>query len=265
MNLLEHIDRPSHPKASAILDHILPAFEDAVTFAEQAKWTDEVQALNAAFEIAKSISSFRGPVVFQSARSDLARAGLIFRGAEPVGDIVPLTGDQLMFQKQSIFAGLTHQSDKIISVWTDRIICGDEVRPIDESTTANVFLDGSEQVVQRPTLTRMLLLSPLPGTALAPGMALQKKSKVDTREVTFSVASAGWQFNCRTTPDLLSESKAIAQRINAIASSLETSSALSPAAKDKVGQIRELKELLDNGALTVDEFNNLKTKILGAE
>lgn len=265
MNLMEHIDRPPHPKAAAILDQILPAFEDAVAFAEQAKWTDEVEALNAAFEIAKSISTFRGPAVFQSARSDLLKAGLIFRGAEPVGDIFPLTGDQLMLQKQSIFAGLTHQSDKIISVWTDRIICGNEVRPIDESTTANVFLDGSEQVVQRPTLTRMLLLSPLPGTALVPGMALQKKSKVDTREVTFAVASAGWQFNCRTSPDLLTQSKVIAERINAIASSLEKTTPSSPVAKDKVQKIKELKDLLDDGAITPDEYNDLKTQILSAD
>jgi len=36
-----------------------------------------------------------------------------------------------------------------------------------------VYLDGQTQVVQRPTLTRMALLSPLPGSAIIAGMALQ--------------------------------------------------------------------------------------------
>jgi len=262
LNLSQHINRPPNQKASAILDQMLPAFEDAVVFSERGAWGDEVRALNSALEIAKSISAFRGPSVFQNARSDLLEAGLIFRGAKPIGDVVPLTGDQLMVQKQSLFAGLTYQSDKAIAVWSDRVICGDEVKPIDRFTTANVFLDGSEQVIQRPTLTRMALLSPLPGTALAPGLALQKQSKVDTREVTFSVASANWQFTCRTSPTSFAHSKAIAERINAIASELESRVGAGSAGTDKVEKIKELKNLLDNGALSVEEFNELKSQVL---
>ena len=262
MDLLAHIQKPTNSKAAAILDQILPAFEDAVIFSERGTWVEELRSTNAALEMAKSLSFFRGPQVYLSARLSLIEAGLLFRGSQPIGDITPMSANQFMLQSQSVLSGMTHRADTLISVWSDRIICGADVHPIDTNTTASVFVDGAEQVIQRPTLTRMALLSPLPGTALIPGMAFQKKSKVDTREVTFSVTSAKWQFTCRTHPDLMAQSKSIAERINAIASELGSQVEVPQARTDKIEQIKEIKSLLDDGALSLEEFNELKSQIL---
>lgn len=257
------LSRPVNSKEARIFDLILPAFEDAVEFSSRSDWREEVGSLNAALELARSASMLKGPKVYQSMRSQIQAAGLIFRGAEPIGDITPISGDQIMLQNQSILAGLAHRSDVPIAIYSDRVIAGSEVHPIDENTTATVFLDGAEQVVQRPTLTRMALLSPLPGSALAPGMALQKKTKVDTREVTFSIASAEWQFTCRTHPTLFADAKSIAERVNAIASKLEKATRNEPQNVDSLSQLKQLKELLDSGAISESEFQAMKSKILG--
>jgi hypothetical protein len=262
LDLSEFFGPQEANKKSAILLEILPALEDAVEFSERGEWEKEVVALGAALEIAKSNSFLRGSSVYTSARIKLVDAGLIFRGAEIVGDVWPLTGSQLMQQKQSVFAGLTHLKDQTISVFTDRVICGEQVRPIDKFTTASVFLDGQEQVIQRPTLTRMALLSPLPGIALMPGLALQKKSKIDSREVTFSIASAEWQFTCRTQPTGFSSAKAIAERVNAIAAKLEGEVQPSKTSTSALDELQKLKTLLDSGAVNQAEYDSIKSKLL---
>ena len=50
---------------------------------------------------------------------------------------------------------------------------------VDEFVEAQVYQDGEIQITQRPTLTRMAAGAILPGSALIPGLAFQKKKKND--------------------------------------------------------------------------------------
>lgn len=158
---------------------------------------------------------------------------------------------------------------KSASVYSDRIFHGNNVYVIDGTTGAQVTLDGQIQITQRPTLTRMALLSPLPGTALIPGLALQKKRQNDTRTASFIAASSQWSFTIPIDPNDISRPREIAERINSIAAAMEKSGAFTPQLAgdsvgpvSKVGELRELKELLDSGIISEEEAERLKHEIL---
>src|SRR5690606_6054895 len=74
-----------------------------------------------------------------------------------------------------------------IAIFEDWIVQGSVARPIDPYTQAQVYVDGQTQITTRPTLTRMALLSPLPGSALGAGLATAKKSVSDLRVAEFQV------------------------------------------------------------------------------
>jgi len=155
-------------------------------------------------------------------------------------------------------------------IFSDRIFHGSKVYPIDKNTGAQVTLDGITQITQRPTLTRMALLSPLPGSALVPGLALQKKTQNDLRSATFIVASPKWSFTIPVSPDNISIPRQLAERINKIAQSMESSSSLQQSivthnpvvAQTKADQIEAIHKLLTGGALTQIEFDHLKSEII---
>jgi len=160
-----------------------------------------------------------------------------------------------------------------ITVLSDRLFQGEQVYVIDEFTNAQVYLDGVEQITQRPTLTRMALLSPLPGTALIPGLALQKKKKNDLRHAEFLVGGRDWSISTPINPDSLQEPRRIAQMINsnadAIARKLERelmSQTPETAAKtDVISQLERLSALREQGVLSDAEFDQMKSAILNQE
>ena len=164
---------------------------------------------------------------------------------------------------------------KSATIYSDRIFHGDKVYVIDSSTGAQVVLDGVAQITQRPTLTRMALLSPLPGTALIPGLALQKKKTNDMRTASFIVASNQWSFTVPISPDDITRPREIAERINRIAANMEQrgsevapepkpASTPAPATSNSVLQeLKELQGLVDNGLITLEEAQVLKTQIIG--
>src|SRR2546426_438490 len=59
---------------------------------------------------------------------------------------------------------------------------------------ARVETSGNVFITQRPTLTRMALGAALPGTALIPGLAFQKKKKHDHRQLYLIVEHPEWSI-----------------------------------------------------------------------
>lgn len=145
---------------------------------------------------------------------------------------------------------------------------------LDENTVAEVMLEGQKVVTARPTLTRMAALSFLPGTALIPGLALQKKTVKDDRQLIIVVANAKSNISFELAVDQLAPAKAMANQINAIAESKHRANqsglrevvAIQPAAPEAsiVQQIKDLKQLLEDGAISPAEFETLKAKVIGS-
>lgn len=192
-------------------------------------------------------------------------------GSRRIG-IVDSEGFLAQWSRKGTLVGVGGSDAKSIEVRSDRIIAGDTSRLIDEFTSAQVYLDGQTQVVQRPTLTRMALLSPLPGSAIIAGMALQKKTTIDTREAEFQIGSVGWQLRIRIAPGSVNSARAIAEQVNRVASSLEKQPlAASPKAggstestSGAIEQLERIEYLVDRGAIDSDEAGRLRTLILDA-
>lgn len=167
------------------------------------------------------------------------------------------------------------QTGAEIVVFSDRIFHKSHVYPLDEFTSAQVYLDGVEQITQRPTLTRMALLSPLPGSALIPGLALQKKKKNDMRHAEFLVGGPNWSVSTPVNPDALQEPRRIAQMINSSADArarsaqvVVTPPAESPSPIETSGsstvidQLEKLGSLRSQGLISDEEFEQLKAALL---
>jgi hypothetical protein len=159
-------------------------------------------------------------------------------------------------------------------LYEDSIQIEGRYRIIDVHTVAEVVSNGQVQVTTRPTLTRMALLSPIPGSALLPGLALAKSKTHDTRITEIIVTSLTWQATARIKPGDASKATAIANRINAIANSLVVVEATaSPTVVQRITQqntedglsaeLGKLSELLKSGALSEEEFKAAKAKVLG--
>jgi hypothetical protein len=156
---------------------------------------------------------------------------------------------------------------KSANIFSDRIFHDGKVYPIDAHTGAQVTLDGMTQITQRPTLTRMALLSPLPGTALIPGLALQKKKQNDLRVATFIAASTKWSFTIAINPNDIATPRRIAEQINKIAQSIELAQRNSPDVTKSVGiskveELHELQKLMQDGVISQQEFASLKKEII---
>ena len=155
---------------------------------------------------------------------------------------------------------------------SDRVLTKGSAHPIDEFTSAQVYLDGQEMITSRPTLTRMALLSPLPGSALVPGMALQKKEKTDTRQGEFQVGGRGWAVRVVVHPDSLSVPRQMAEQVNRLASAVEALNRTVPHAApiaspartgDIIDRLERLQALVASGAITEAEAATIKTGLLG--
>jgi Short C-terminal domain len=160
-----------------------------------------------------------------------------------------------------------------ITIYENRIYSNTRVMDLDENTVAEVILEGQKVVSARPTLTRMAALAFLPGTALIPGLAFQKKTTKDERQLIIVIANANANISFELEVNQLAQAKAIATQINSIAEQKhralqqQTTPAIQPVPiinDSLVSQLKALKELLDSGAITQEEFVTLKNKMIGS-
>ena len=94
------------------------------------------------------------------------------------------------------FAGHVH-------IWTDRVLVYSDppvFHALDGNVRASVETAGQLMQSSRPTLTRMAVGAVLPGSALIPGFALQKKEITDSRELFFVLEHPDWLETVRSRP-----------------------------------------------------------------
>ena len=162
----------------------------------------------------------------------------------------------------------TTASGSTIEVWSKRIRCLNQEYLLDEFVEAQVYLDGEVQITQRPTLTRMAFGSVLPGSALIPGLAFQKKKKNDLRETVFTVAGADWNLSVEISPNQVSNARTVATQINLAAKKMSksfTHSIIEPSVQPSastVDQLTKLEALRTCGTISEEEFLLLKSQIL---
>lgn len=188
-----------------------------------------------------------------------------------IGILTPESGIQLFERSSSKygdrkFGDLLKGGGKAINVYSELLECEGKLYEIDSKVTADVIFDGQVQVSRRPTLTRMGILSPLPGSALIAGFALGKKETHDSRQVHVVIAHPDWSLSVRVKPGDLAHAKIMASRINSLADSKATK--VKPAeevvSRDKISRLQEVKTLLDSGFITEQEAQNMKNEILGS-
>jgi hypothetical protein len=160
------------------------------------------------------------------------------------------------------FAGDVH-------MFADRIVMYDqrlEVRRMDGQVRASVETAGELMVSQRPTLTRMMVGSVLPGTALIPGLAFQKQTVRDTRALFFVLEHPEWARMVQVHPDYEAALKPVAIAVNQASAQLAHERSQAAPELDARGQaldaLRQLGELRDAGVLTEDEFEAKKAELL---
>lgn len=158
-----------------------------------------------------------------------------------------------------------------IYIWRDRIVSKDGVHLIDEHVRASVDTAGQLLESKRPTLTRMAIGSVLPGTALIPGFAFQKKEVSDTRELFFVLEHSEWARVVKLDPQLVDEGAmrqmavAINQAARAVALAKEREGEDARRATDAVEGLKKLADLRESGVLTEEEFAELKARLLTDE
>lgn len=155
-----------------------------------------------------------------------------------------------------------------IRVYEDRVVQAGSTRRIDEFTQAQIFLDGQKVITTRPSLTMMALASPLPGSALIPGLARPKVEKHDQRVAEFHVAGPEWTMAVAVSPDQVGTYRQAAARINAIADRIAgqkvaaTPATGNPTATDIVSQIERIVQLQSSGAITAEQAEALKAQVI---
>jgi hypothetical protein len=152
-----------------------------------------------------------------------------------------------------------------LQVFSDRFIRGRDVRVLDAQVSAAVELDGAVVVSHRPTLTRMAVGSVLPGSALIPGMAFQKKQKSDTRTATFILAHPEWTLSVRISPDSVSKVRPLALQINRIADELRATAAapaVASSGQDTLSRLERIGQLVKDGVITTDQATTLRDDLL---
>lgn len=248
--------------------HLTTAMEHAAA----GKIEAEERAIRTAVQVAKTVGgraarkATEQRVIALTGRS--LRVGSTYIGTVTAEDVFSQHG-----RKGKLFQVVT--AEKWCEVRTDRVITPTKAHPIDATTTAQVYLDGQELVTQRPTLTRMALLSPLPGSALIPGMALQKKEKTDSRQGEFQVGGLGWSLRVMVHPDRLSGPRQLAEQINRHAGdrarTAETAPPqpvatqavhATPVSDDVLTKLERLQALVAAGAITQQEADVLKRDLL---
>jgi hypothetical protein len=182
-----------------------------------------------------------------------------------IGKVTPEGYLERSTRQDKVFASAKGST---IEIWSKRIRCGNQEYVVDEFVEAQVYQDGEIQITQRPTLTRMAAGSILPGTALIPGLAFQKKKKNDLRETVFTVSGIDWSLSVEISPNQVTTARSIATQINQSAKKISKTTPLiatevsPPTAGSKVDQLTKLESLRSSGAISEDEFALLKSQIL---
>lgn len=189
-----------------------------------------------------------------------------------IGELIPESGIDFYERSSSKYGDrkiskLFQGGGKKIKVYSKALVCDGQIFMIDHQVSADIVFDGQTQVSRRPTLTRMGLLSPLPGSALIAGFALGKKETHDNREVHVVIAHPDWSLSIRVKPSHLGSAKALALRINAIADSLSPKDIKEnlneePSQGDKLTKLKEIKSLLDDGFINEAEAEKMKKEVL---
>jgi hypothetical protein len=200
---------------------------------------------------------------------DGLRQETINRRGALIGVIKPETGLQ-KFERAGSDASSRKLSDlfdgggNAIEVYENVVIHLGVEHTLDQFTSCEVTMNGQVQVTHRPTLTRMGLLAPLPGTALIAGFALGKKTTHDSREVLVTIASTSWTCSTRVSHSNLAKVKAIANRLNKICESLGVDSQreIKPSGESKIERLTELNKLLESGLISKKEADLLKNEIM---
>jgi hypothetical protein len=162
----------------------------------------------------------------------------------------------------------TTAAGSTVEVWSKRIRCLNQEYLLDEFVEAQVYLDGEIQVTQRPTLTRMAFGSVLPGSALIPGLAFQKKKKNDLRETVFTVSESNWSLSVEISPNQVTNARSVATQINVAAKKASkfpshlTPDPIPQSSGSTVDQLTKLEALRASGAISEEEFLLLKSQIL---
>ena len=136
--------------------------------------------------------------------------------------------------------------------------------PLDPAIAVELSSDGQLLVSHRPTLTRMALLSPLPGTALIPGLALQKEVRKDERRTALTLTHPQWQIRLELDPDDIADIRPTVRRLEAMLDALpiEPETTASADDRDPIELIRRLGALRDAGVLNTEEFEAKKAELL---
>jgi ribosomal protein L7/L12 len=212
--------------------------------------------------------------------NSLSAQGRLRIGSALLGTVEP-EGKLDQYQRKGKMS-LVHGGKRAI-IRSDRVLHDGHAYPIDEYTAAQVYLDGMKQITQRPTLTRMALLSPLPGSALVPGLALQKKETNDLRTAEFQITGRGWNVTVPIHPDKLSGPRSLAEQINMLVlerrahsgdtgTDLEGHSVDHGTARDQevatpnptsiLDELTKLQALVDSGMITPEEASTLKAGLM---
>lgn len=164
--------------------------------------------------------------------------------------------------------------------YADRIVTGDgSVLAMHPDARASVEASGSLNVTQSPTLTRMAAGSVLPGSALIPGFAFQKKKVHDSRKLYFTLEHPKGAALIELKPRFETSARQIALDVNQAARSCaeadvrrrgkastpplgESGSAEAGAGERDLATLERLATLRDSGVLTPEEFESAKRKIL---
>jgi hypothetical protein len=110
--------------------------------------------------------------------------------------------------------------------------------------------------------------SVLPGTALIPGLAFQKKSKNDLRETVFIITGSDWNLSVQISPNQVTNARSIATQINMAAKKISKTSnqpSIQHNAQQSgstVDQLTKLEALRTSGTISEEEFLLLKSQIL---
>ncbi|MBM3743798.1 MAG: hypothetical protein FJW46_05830 [Actinobacteria bacterium] len=246
-----------------------------VTFADkQGKAKIVILAVKkeSAIDIQSTIAAAHFSFSKRGSDSQLQKSALnqsVSRG-DLIGTLLPESGVQLFERSSSKygdrkFGDLLKSGGKTIQIYSNFLECEGNLYEIDKQVTADVIFDGQVQVSRRPTLTRMGLLSPLPGSALIAGFALGKKETHDSREVHVVIAHPEWALSIRVKPGDLAHAQMMAGRINALADSKreEVRTADPVSTGDKLSKLQEVKSLLNSGFISEQEAQKMKSEILG--
>lgn len=187
--------------------------------------------------------------------------GKLRRGARLLGTVRSEHGLDSWLRTRALPAG--GSGEKWIEIWSDRVVTADAAYPISAQTSAQVYVDGEEFITQRPTLTRMALFAPLPGSALIPGLAFQKKETTDHRSAELQIRDANWALRAAIPPGALSTPRQLAEQVNATAAGLARRTAQQQSgATDLLTQLERLSLLIDNGVISEEEAHAIKATML---